>query len=122
MFIIERRLRILSQILSVPLPAAVFQQLDLDYIVGEPNKQYYDTDLKDVPIIRIYGVNEHGVQWALHCTARHCAARRSAAAPQAPAVTGVTPEPTQIAAWGSPAFFTPRPSSFSGHLHASKPL
>ena len=39
---------------------AVFQQLDVDYYVGAPDKQLYHTDLLEAPILRIFGVTEQG--------------------------------------------------------------
>ena len=41
---------------------AVFQQLEVDYIIGHPNKDVHVTDLTEVPIIRMYGVTESGTQ------------------------------------------------------------
>lgn len=41
---------------------AVFQQLEVDYIIGRPNKDVHVTDLADVPIIRMYGVTESGIR------------------------------------------------------------
>lgn len=41
------------------LPAA-FQQLEVDYFVGPANHWHYKTDLSEVPILRMYGVTEHG--------------------------------------------------------------
>lgn len=41
---------------------AVFQQLEVDYIIGRPNKDVHVTDLAEVPIIRMYGVTESGSQ------------------------------------------------------------
>jgi DNA polymerase delta subunit 1 len=38
----------------------VFQQLEVDYNMGSPDPQFYPTDLKEVPVIRMFGVNEHG--------------------------------------------------------------
>ena len=38
----------------------VFQQLDVDYTSGPPNQQLYPSDLVEVPIVRMFGVNEHG--------------------------------------------------------------
>lgn len=40
---------------------AVFQQMEVDYIIGRPNKDVHVTDLTDVPIIRMYGVTESGI-------------------------------------------------------------
>ena len=40
---------------------AVFQQMEVDYIIGHPNKDVHLTDLAEVPIIRMYGVTESGV-------------------------------------------------------------
>ena len=41
---------------------AVFQQLEVDYIIGRPNKDVHVTDLTEVPIIRMYGVTESGTK------------------------------------------------------------
>ncbi|GAB4815412.1 hypothetical protein N2152v2_002458 [Parachlorella kessleri] len=38
----------------------VFQQLEVDYTLGRPNLRFYKTDLKVVPIVRLYGVTEKG--------------------------------------------------------------
>lgn len=38
----------------------LFQQFEVDYNTGAPNRAYYATDLYEVPIIRMFGVNEHG--------------------------------------------------------------
>ena len=35
--------------------------MDVDYIIGHPNKDVHATDLAEVPIIRMYGVTEAGV-------------------------------------------------------------
>lgn len=48
------------QRLCVPASAA-FQQLEVDYYIGAPNQQVFRTDLLETPIIRMYGVTEHGV-------------------------------------------------------------
>lgn len=45
-----------------PNVTAVFQQLEVDYIIGRPNKDVHVTDLTDVPIIRMYGVTESGTR------------------------------------------------------------
>ncbi|CAL5224971.1 g7745 [Coccomyxa viridis] len=37
-----------------------FQQLEVDYYIGAPNQQVFRTDLLETPIIRMYGVTEHG--------------------------------------------------------------
>ncbi|CAL8467309.1 g6846 [Coccomyxa elongata] len=37
-----------------------FQQLEVDYFVGPANHRHYKTDLSEVPILRMYGVTEHG--------------------------------------------------------------
>lgn len=39
----------------------VFQQFEVDYTSGPPNKAFYNSDLQEVPIIRMFGVNEHGM-------------------------------------------------------------
>ena len=58
---------------SSPIPklnvTAVFQQLDVDYIIGRPNKDVHVTDLIDVPIIRMYGVTESGTR--MRCEGTH---------------------------------------------------
>ncbi|KAK9824535.1 hypothetical protein WJX72_011160 [[Myrmecia] bisecta] len=38
----------------------VFQQLEVDYFVGAPNRSVHRTDLLEVPIIRMYGVTAAG--------------------------------------------------------------
>lgn len=38
----------------------VFQQLEVDYTSGPPNKQHYKTELQEVPILRMFGVTEKG--------------------------------------------------------------
>ena len=48
---------------------AVFQQIEVDYIIGRPNKDVHVTDLTDVPIIRMYGVTESGIRTC--CEAMH---------------------------------------------------
>ena len=40
----------------------LFQQLEVDYASGPPNKAYYKEDLQEAPVLRMYGVNEHG-EW-----------------------------------------------------------
>lgn len=45
---------------------AVFQQMEVDYIIGRPNKDVHLTDLAEVPIIRMYGVTESGVNFDGH--------------------------------------------------------
>lgn len=38
----------------------VFQQLEVDYTFGAPHPVYYPTDLKEVPVVRMFGVTEAG--------------------------------------------------------------
>ncbi len=38
----------------------VFQQLEVDFTSGPPNTTYYPTDLAEVPVLRMFGVNELG--------------------------------------------------------------
>ena len=38
----------------------VFQQLEVDYFSGAPNQKHYPSDLQEVPILRMFGVNELG--------------------------------------------------------------
>uniref|UniRef100_A0A1D1ZQR0 DNA polymerase n=1 Tax=Auxenochlorella protothecoides TaxID=3075 RepID=A0A1D1ZQR0_AUXPR len=49
---------------AAPLDASrdklVFQQLELDYTSGPPNKRFYNAQLREVPIIRMFGVTELG--------------------------------------------------------------
>ena len=45
---------------------AVFQQMEVDYIIGHPNKDVHNTDLAEVPIIRMYGVTESGKHPDMH--------------------------------------------------------
>ena len=40
--------------------SAVFQQLETDCLVSAPNKAVHQTDLHEVPVIRMFGVNEEG--------------------------------------------------------------
>ena len=42
------------------VPLAVFQQLEVDYALAAPHPTYYPTDLKEVPVLRMYGVTEAG--------------------------------------------------------------
>lgn len=42
------------------LAAAAFQQLEVDYFIGEPNSKIMQTELTEVPILRMYGVTEAG--------------------------------------------------------------
>ena len=45
------------------LPAclpAVFQQLEVDYAMAKPHPVYYPTDLREVPVLRMFGVTEGG--------------------------------------------------------------
>ena len=50
---------------------AVFQQMEVDYVIGHPNREVHRTDLTEVPIIRMYGVTETGVRASLPTTS-HC--------------------------------------------------
>lgn len=36
--------------------------MEVDYVIGHPNREVHKTDLTDVPIIRMYGVTESGQQ------------------------------------------------------------
>ena len=45
---------------TLPAPAAVFQQLEVDYTFGKPHPVYYPSDLREVPIVRMFGVTEAG--------------------------------------------------------------
>ena len=47
------------------LAHAAFQQLEVDYYIGAPNQQVFRTDLHETPIIRMYGVTEHGMTFTL---------------------------------------------------------
>ncbi|KAL4435029.1 hypothetical protein ABPG77_003854 [Micractinium sp. CCAP 211/92] len=38
----------------------VFQQLEVDYAMQAPHPAFYPTDLKEVPVVRMYGVTEGG--------------------------------------------------------------
>ncbi|PRW18348.1 DNA polymerase delta catalytic subunit [Chlorella sorokiniana] len=38
----------------------VFQQLEVDYTLAAPHATYYPTDLREVPVVRMYGVTEGG--------------------------------------------------------------
>lgn len=47
---------------------AAFQQLEVDYFLGEPHEQVLRTELSEVPILRMYGVSESGDVFSqLHC-------------------------------------------------------
>eukprot|EP00884_Botryococcus_braunii_P008677 jgi/Botrbrau1/17810/Bobra.0127s0057.1 len=37
-----------------------FQQLEVDYYVGEPHRKWHQSDLQEAPIVRMFGVNETG--------------------------------------------------------------
>jgi len=50
----------------------VFQQLEVDYVIGHPNKDVHVTDLAEVPIIRMYGVTEAGKTANSGCSFPHC--------------------------------------------------
>jgi hypothetical protein len=39
---------------------AAFQQLEVDYFIGDPHFLWHKTDLHEAPIIRMYGVNQTG--------------------------------------------------------------
>lgn len=34
--------------------------MEVDYVIGRPNREVHKTDLTEVPIIRMYGVTESG--------------------------------------------------------------
>lgn len=34
--------------------------MEVDYVIGHPNRDVHKTDLTEVPIIRMYGVTESG--------------------------------------------------------------
>jgi DNA polymerase delta subunit 1 len=38
----------------------VFQQLEVDYAMAKPHPVYYPTDLREVPVLRMFGVTEGG--------------------------------------------------------------
>ena len=38
----------------------MFQQLEVDYALGAPHATYYPTDLREVPVLRMFGVTERG--------------------------------------------------------------
>ena len=40
--------------------------MEVDYIIGHPNKDVHSTDLAEVPIIRMYGVTESGTYPDMH--------------------------------------------------------
>jgi DNA polymerase delta subunit 1 len=40
----------------------LFQQLEVDFSSGPPNKAYYKTDLREAPVLRMYGVNKLGAR------------------------------------------------------------
>ena len=35
--------------------------MEVDYVIGHPNRDVHTTDLAEVPIIRMYGVTEAGM-------------------------------------------------------------
>ena len=39
---------------------AAFQQLEVDYFLGNPNRVVHRTDLLETPIVRMYGVTKEG--------------------------------------------------------------
>ena len=39
---------------------AAFQQLEVDYFLGDPDPRVHETKLAEVPILRMYGVSEAG--------------------------------------------------------------
>lgn len=49
-----------------PLTRAVFQQLEVDYTVGRPRTDVWPTQAKQVPVVRMYGVNDAG-GWRAGC-------------------------------------------------------
>ena len=51
--------------------------MEVDYIIGHPNKDVHLTDLAEVPIIRMYGVTESGVcHFCWSCADRGCKASK----------------------------------------------
>lgn len=46
--------------INCTMDSLVFQQLEVDYVVAAPHQTFYPTDLKEVPVIRMYGVTEKG--------------------------------------------------------------
>ena len=55
---------------AVPSIAA-FQQLEVDYYIGTPNKHVHATDLQETPIVRMYGVTENGESRHQLCLCLH---------------------------------------------------
>ena len=54
---------------------AAFQQLEVDYFLGPPDTRIAQTDLAEVPILRMYGVSEAGppsAQAASSCAQCNC--------------------------------------------------
>ena len=43
-----------------PPSPAVFQQLEVDYTVGRPRRDVWPTQAQQVPVVRMYGVNDAG--------------------------------------------------------------
>lgn len=41
----------------------VFQQLEVDYTVGRPRQDVWATQATQVPVVRMYGVNDAGAGW-----------------------------------------------------------
>lgn len=53
----------LGQPLFNPPLDAVFQQLEIDYTSAPSNRRFYGEQLKEAPILRMFGVTEHGNAW-----------------------------------------------------------
>lgn len=50
----------------------IFQQFEVDYTVSTPNSVFYQSQLKEAPIVRMFGVNESGVLRLLSFDFRNC--------------------------------------------------
>lgn len=48
-------------------PHAVFQQLEIDYTSAPSHRRFYGEQLKEAPILRMFGVTEHGNARCLAC-------------------------------------------------------
>jgi len=46
--------------LDVSSEPLIFQQFEVDYTVSNPNPAFYQSELKEAPILRMFGVNESG--------------------------------------------------------------
>ena len=54
---IAKQLQLCAALAILP---AVFQQLEVDYCITKPRKDVLHTDALQVPVVRLYGVNDAG--------------------------------------------------------------